>query len=153
VGQRPMGAALLAWVRCGVEFLPAAILGFLSLSVFLLCFLFPSSSELHLHSSYWDFRVCLSGLHNNALGLRELRHGLVCITMPFVCVKLRHDLVCITMPFGCVKLRHDLVCITMPFVCVKLRHGLVCITMPLVLREILSRLDLHNNALCLPVSS
>ncbi len=41
-GYRPMDAALLAWVRYGVEFLPAAILGALSLSVFSLCFLFPS---------------------------------------------------------------------------------------------------------------
>ncbi len=35
-GCRPMNAALLAWVRYGVEFLPAAALGVLSLSVFLL---------------------------------------------------------------------------------------------------------------------
>ncbi len=72
MGQRPMGAAFLAWVRYGVEFLPAAISGVLPLSEFSPCFLFPSLSDLHWHNSYSGFRVCLSDLHNNALGLREV---------------------------------------------------------------------------------
>ncbi len=113
-----------------------------------LCFLFPSFSELRLHNSYLGFRVYPSGLHNNALGLREslsrlglhnnalglreLRHDLVCITMPLVCVSFCHVLVCITMPLVLREFRHDLVCITMPLVCVSFCHVLVCITMPLV---------------------
>jgi hypothetical protein len=44
VGHCPTDATLLAWVRCSVEFLPAAILGVLSLSVFLLCSFFLSSA-------------------------------------------------------------------------------------------------------------
>ncbi len=113
MGERRLTAA---WVRYqdGCNLISLLVIRaipfrFLCLVRILLCFLFPSSSELHLHSSYLGFRVYLSGLHNNALGLRELRHDLVCITIPFVCVKLRHDLVCITMPFVCVKLRHGLV--------------------------------------------
>ncbi len=99
VGQRPMGAALSAWVRYGVEFLPAAVPGVLPLSEFSPCFLFPSLSDLRLHNSYLGFRVCLSGLHNNALGLREVpsRLGLHNNALGF-CVRFRHDLVCITMP-------------------------------------------------------
>ncbi len=42
VGYRPVNAALLAWVRYGVKFLPAAVLGALSLSVFsLVSFFLP----------------------------------------------------------------------------------------------------------------
>ncbi len=37
------------------------------LALFPFSFLFGTA----LYSSYLDFRVCLSGLHNNALGLRE----------------------------------------------------------------------------------
>ena len=106
-------------MRYGVEFLPVAIPGVLSLSEFSPCFLFPSLSGLlaqlvygfpcvsvQLHNNALDLRESLSrlGLHNNALGLRELRHDLVCITMPLVCVRLRHDLVCITMPSVCLCL-------------------------------------------------
>ena len=82
-GSLPAGAGPLAWVRCGVEFLPVAIAisSVLSLSVFSLCFLFPSFPQLYPASLYSEFRLYPSGLHNNAR-----------------CVKLRHDLVCITMP-------------------------------------------------------
>jgi hypothetical protein len=46
-GYRPMNAALLAWVRYGVEFLPAAALGVLSLSVFsLVSFFLPFLSYI-----------------------------------------------------------------------------------------------------------
>jgi hypothetical protein len=68
-----------------------------------LCFLFPSSSELHLHNSYLGFRVYLSGLHNNALGLRESLSRLGLHNNALGLRELRHDLVCITMPFVCVN--------------------------------------------------
>ncbi len=61
----------LAWVRYGVEFFTCCYSG---LPVFvrvlaLVPFSFPLRAALH--SSYLGFRVCLSGLHNNALDLRE----------------------------------------------------------------------------------
>ncbi len=97
----------------------------LSLSVFLLCALFlpfPSrATQACIRVSVYIRSICI-----NALGSRELRHDLVCITMPSVCVNPHHDLVCITMPLVCANPHHDLVCITMPLVCVKLRHGLGC---------------------------
>ena len=71
VGRPPMDASPLAWVRCGAEFYLPAILGFLDFVRFLALFLFPSFPELYHTSPYSDFRVYLSGLHNNALGLRE----------------------------------------------------------------------------------
>ncbi len=107
----PTDAALLAWVRCGVEFLPAAILSVLSLSVFLLCFLFflswlyyaactwnsvyirpvcinalssrETPSRLGLHNNALNLRESTSrlGLHNNALGLRETPSRLSCINV------------------------------------------------------------------------
>ncbi len=98
----------------------------LSLSVSLHCALFlpfPScATQACIRVSVYICPICI-----NALGLRELRHDLVCITMPLVCVNPHHDLVCITTPLVCVNPHHDLVCITMPLICVKLHHGLVCI--------------------------
>ena len=44
----PADSGPSAWVRYGVEFLPATILSVLSLSVFSLCFLFPSFPQLSL---------------------------------------------------------------------------------------------------------
>ncbi len=63
VGHLPTDASTLAWVRCGVEFLPAAILGHPVFVRILALFLFPSFSKLCHASSYSGFRVYLSGLH------------------------------------------------------------------------------------------
>ena len=84
-GSLPADSGPLAWVRCGVEFLPVAILSVLSLSVFLLCFLFFLSRLCYLActwNSVYICPVCINalglretpsrlGLHNNALSLRE----------------------------------------------------------------------------------
>ncbi len=79
-GSRPMNAASLGWVRYGVEFPPAATLGALSLSVFSLCFLFPSFLQLYLVACTQN-SVSIRPVCINARDLRELRHDLVCITM------------------------------------------------------------------------
>jgi hypothetical protein len=51
-GSLPANPGPLAWVRYGVGFLPVAVAisSVLSLSVFLLCFLFPSFPQLYLAS-------------------------------------------------------------------------------------------------------
>ncbi len=61
-GHPPTDAAVLAWVRCGVEFLPAAILGRPVFVRILALFPFLPFSATP-HSSYLDIRVYLSGLH------------------------------------------------------------------------------------------
>jgi hypothetical protein len=98
-------------VRCGVEFLPAAILGVLSLSVFLLCFLFPSFPSYAVQART-RISVCIRpccinalglretpsrlGLHNNALSLRESTSRLGLHNNALNLRELRHDLVSIS---------------------------------------------------------
>ncbi len=55
-GHFPTDAALLAWVRCGVEFLPAAILGHPVFVRILALFPFLPFPAV-LPSSYLEFRI------------------------------------------------------------------------------------------------
>ncbi len=94
----PTDTSPLAWVRSRTEFYLPAPLDSSAFVRFLALFLFPSFPELYHTSPYSEFRVYLSicinalglretpsrlGLHNNALGLRESFHDLVCNKCPW----------------------------------------------------------------------
>ena len=91
LGEVPGWANLIALlVTCTIPF------RFLVLSVFSLCFRFPSFPQLYLVACTWN-SVCVRPVCINARGLRETSSRLG-LHNNARCVNLRHDLVCITMP-------------------------------------------------------
>ncbi len=96
VGWRPElkgkgGGGTLGVGEVQVRVLPAAILGFFVrfLALFLFLPFLSYTKQARTRIFVYICPVCI-----NALGLCELRHDLVCITMPLVCTNPYCDLVC-----------------------------------------------------------
>ncbi len=88
----------MAWVRCRFELYLPLFWVSLSLSISSpLSFFLPFLSYTIQARTRISVYICLVCI--NALGLRELRHDLVCITMPVVCVNPCHYLVCNKCPW------------------------------------------------------
>jgi hypothetical protein len=81
VGSRPMGITPLAWVRYSVE-LPLCCYWRPAFVRVLALFPFSFFSLAMFLSLYSEFRLRPSVCINARGFLRELRHDLVCITMP-----------------------------------------------------------------------